>query len=264
MSALRMLSLFAGIGGIDLAAQWAGIKTVAFCEIKPFCQSVLKKHWPEVPIFDDVTKLSANTLRSNGISTETIEIIAGGFPCQPHSISGKRMASDDERDLWDQNKRLIGEINPKWYVGENVPGLLSSESGRFFGRVLRDLAEMGYSAGWICFGAETTGSVQGGERVYIVAASHGVRYSGSLPGLEQIKKIYEKRASSKMAANRTSGYAYQGRIWPASPGVRRVADGIPNRVDRLAAIGNAVDPRQAYPIFAAIKAIEEASCTNGK
>lgn len=256
MSQMEHLSLFTGIGGIDIAAEWAGFKTVAFCEKDQYCQRVLKKHWPEVPIFDDVTKLSADTIRAAGIPTESIRIITGGFPCQPHSISGLRLASDDDRDLWDENRRLISEINPGWYVGENVPGLLSSESGRFFGRVLRDLAKMGYNVGWLCFGADTTGAIQGGERVFIVAASHRVRWSRPLPGLNQIKKIYEKRTSAKMAANCTSGYAYQGRIWPTSPGVRRVADGIPNRVDRLRAIGNAVDPRQIYPIFAAIREIE--------
>ncbi|MEN6384513.1 MAG: DNA cytosine methyltransferase, partial [Phycisphaerales bacterium] len=155
-AAIKMLSLFSGIGGIDLAALWAGIRTIAFCEINAFCQKVLKKHWPEVPIFNDVTTLSASSLQAIGISPASISIIAGGFPCQPHSISGKRLGSNDERDLWDQNKRLISEINPRWYVGENVPGLLSNESGRFFGRVLRDLAEMGYSTGWLCFGANTT------------------------------------------------------------------------------------------------------------
>jgi len=256
---MRMLSLFSGIGGIDLAAQWAGIETVAFCEIDPFCQKVLKKHWPEVAIFDDVTKLSASSLQHAGIQTESIDIVTGGFPCQPHSISGKRLASNDERDLWGENRRIISEINPRWYLGENVPGLLSSESGRFFGRVLRDLAEMGYTAGWLCFGADTTGSVQGGERVYIVAASDSVRRSRPLSGFEQTKKIYEARTSIKMAADRTSGYAYQGRIWPAAPGIRRVADGIPYRVDRLRVIGNAVDPRQIYPILAAIAEIEKGS-----
>jgi len=253
---MNLLSLFSGIGGIDLAAQRAGIETVAFVEINKFCQKVLRKHWPEVPIFDDVTKLSASSLRTAGISTESIGIITGGFPCQPHSVSGLRLASNDSRDLWDENRRLIGEINPRWYVGENVPGLLSSESGWFFGRVLRDLAGLGYNAGWLSFGADTTGSVQGGQRVFIVAASHRVRWSRPLPGFEQIKKIYEARTSIKMAANRTSGHAYQGRIWPPAPGVRRVADGIPDRVERLRAIGNAVDPRQIYPIFAAIREIE--------
>lgn len=253
---LKMLSLFSGIGGIDLAAQWAGIETVAFCEIEPFCQKVLKNHWEEVPIFNDVTKLSTSSLRDAGIKSESIGIIAGGFPCQPHSVSGRRMASDDVRDLWGQNRRIISEVNPRWYVGENVAGLLSSESGRFFGRVLRDLAEMGYSAGWCCFGAETTGSVQGGQRVFIVAASNGIGSPRPVQGFEKIKEVYASRASIEMATNRTSGYAYQGRIWPASSGVRRVADGISHRVDRLAAIGNAVDPRQIYPIFAAIAEIE--------
>lgn len=254
----QILSLFAGIGGIDIAAEWAGFKTAAFCEKDKYCQKVLKKHWPEVPVFDDVRNLSASSLQNAGIPPESIGIVTGGFPCQPHSISGLRLGSNDERDLWDENRRIISEINPRWYVGENVPGLLSNESGRFFGRVLRDLAQMGYSAGWCCFGADTTGAVQGGERVYLMAASRSVRRRGPLPGLEQAKKIYEQ-ASKTVAANRTTGHAYQGRIWPPTPGVRRVANGISNRVDRLRAIGNAVDPRQIYPIFAAIAAIEWAN-----
>lgn len=253
---LKVLSLFAGIGGIDLAAEWTGFKTAAFCEKDKYCQKVLNKHWPEVPVFDDVRNLSASSLRNAGIPPESIGVVTGGFPCQPHSISGLRLGSNDERDLWDENRRIISEINPRWYVGENVPGLLSNESGRFFGRVLRDLAEMGYSIGWLSYGAEVTGSVQGGQRVFIVAAPDGRGLETQSQKFRETEGVFKERASSSLAAHRTTGYACQGRIWPPTPGVRRVANGIPNRVDRLRAIGNAVDPRQIYPIFAAIAAIE--------
>lgn len=107
---------------------------------------------------------------------KNVTVISGGFPCQPHSVSGKHKASDDESDLWSEYIRIVREIKPRWIVGENVPGILSSENGRFFGNVLRELAECGYHAFWYCFPAHAVGAPFWGNRVAIVAASDSLRW----------------------------------------------------------------------------------------
>jgi len=162
------LSLFSGIGGIDLSAEWAGFESVGMVEKDEFCQKVLRKHWPEVPIYDDVTTFDGTRYRG-------VDLISGGFPCQPHSLAGSRKASGDERDLWGEVVRIVGEAKPRWFLGENVPGLFSSESGAFFGRILDDLAQMGYRVGWAMYGASDTGAVHRRNRVFIVAYSDGER-----------------------------------------------------------------------------------------
>lgn len=138
---MKHLSLFSGIGGIDLAAEWAGFESVIMVERDPYCQQVLRKNFPTTQIFNDVTTFDGLEHRGE------IDLISAGFPCQPHSLAGKRKASADERDLWSEVVRIVGEVQPRWFLGENVPGLLSSESGRFFGRVVNDLVQMGYSVG---------------------------------------------------------------------------------------------------------------------
>lgn len=143
---LTHFSLFSGIGGIDLAAEWAGFTTVGQCEFADYPTKVLEKHWPDVPRWRDVRDVTAEAIRDKGVPS--ITVLSGGFPCQPHSLAGEREASNDERDLWPDYGRIVCEIEPRWVLAENVPGILSSESGRFFGGILRDLAGMGYYAGW--------------------------------------------------------------------------------------------------------------------
>lgn len=172
---MNVLSLFSGIGGLDIAAGWAGMKTVAFCEIESYPVQVLEKRWPGVPIYRDVRDLTAERLRQDGVPP--IDLIAGGFPCQPHSLAGKRLASNDERDLWGECARLLCETGAEWGVFKNVPGLLSSEAGRFFGRVLRDLAKIGYDAGWWTYPAAAVGSPQERFRVFLVAHGQCMRQS---------------------------------------------------------------------------------------
>lgn len=172
---LRSLELFAGIVGIGLGLEMAGCATpAAFCEIDPFARAVQRKHYPEVRQYADVRTLSADALDRDGITG--INLIAGGWPCQPHSTAGKRLASEDERDLWGEFARLIGEIKPRWVVAENVPGLLSSADpahgrgkGGFFLRVLRDLAALGYDAEWCTFPAAAVGAPHLRNRVFLIA-----------------------------------------------------------------------------------------------
>ena len=161
---MRVLSLFSGIGGFDIGLERAGMRTAAFCEFEPYCQAVLKRHWPEVPIYDDVRTLSADTLRRDGVWP--IDVIAGGFPCQDLSYAGKRAGIEGERSgLWSEFARLIGEVRPRFAIMENVPGLLSAGHGR----VLGDLAALGYDAVWDCVPASAVGAPHRRDRVWIVA-----------------------------------------------------------------------------------------------
>ena len=167
---LTHFSLFSGIGGIDLAAEWAGFESVGQCEFADYPTKALEKHWPNVPRWRDVRDVTVKSIREQGIGE--ITLLSGGFPCQPHSVAGKRQASADDRDLWGEFARVICEVRPKWVLGENVPGLLSSEDGRFFGRVLDDLAQMGYNVGWCVYGAAHVGARHRRERIFIIAHSN--------------------------------------------------------------------------------------------
>jgi DNA (cytosine-5)-methyltransferase 1 len=170
---LTHFSLFTGIGGIDLSAEWAGFQTIGQCEYADYPTKVLEKHWTDVPRWKDVRDVTRYSIRQRGVDPDRITLLSGGFPCQPHSLAGKRKASADDRDLWGEFARVICETRPRWVLGENVFGLLSSENGRFFGRVLRDLAEMGYRVGWACYGACDVGANHRRERVFIVAHADG-------------------------------------------------------------------------------------------
>lgn len=124
---MNQLDLFAGIGGLSLAAEWAGINTVAFCEKEPFAQKVLRHRFPGHPIYDDVFNLTREVLERDGIinGEKGIDIIAGGFPCQPFSHAGKRTGTADDRYLWPEMYRIIGEVRPTWVLAENVDGLVN-------------------------------------------------------------------------------------------------------------------------------------------
>ena len=163
---LSHFSLFSGIGGIDFAAEMAGFTTVGQCEFADYPTKVLEKHWPNVLRWRDVRDVTYESVRNRGIGE--ITLMSGGIPCQPHSVAGKRQASADERDLWPEYRRVISELRPKWILVENVPGLFSSENGRFFGNILRDLAALGYSVGWCVYGANDVGAPHKRDRVFIM------------------------------------------------------------------------------------------------
>jgi len=244
------LSLFTGIGGIDLAAEWAGFETVAMVERDKFCQQVLAKNFEGVKIHDDVTTF--NGLEYRGV----IDIVSAGFPCQPHSVAGLRKASGDERDLWGQVVRILRETQSTWFLGENVPGLLASEQGQFFGRIINDLESLGYSVGWGCYGAKDVGAVHKRDRVFIVGNSN------CKPRLQSNSTVIPFRSKRNSRENISGRYwqPVRGGDWrkweikavvPQS-GVCGDNDGVPNRVDRLKALGNAVVPQQVYPILVEI------------
>lgn len=155
-------SLFAGIGGFDLGFERSGMVCKWQVEIDDYATRVLEKHWPGVHRERDIRSCGSHNL-------DRVDVICGGFPCQPHSLAGKRGGSEDERDLWSEFVRIVEELQPRFMVGENVPGLLSSESGRFFGRVLGDLASIGFDAEWESLSAAGFEAYQIRERVFILA-----------------------------------------------------------------------------------------------
>jgi DNA (cytosine-5)-methyltransferase 1 len=153
-------SLFAGIGGLDLAAQWAGFETAWFVEKEPFPQQVLRKHWPDVPIYDDVFECH---------DLPYVDVIVGGFPCQPFSVAGKRQGANDERFLLPEMLRIIREVQPYAVLFENVPGFPSLNDGAEFKYLLRALAEMGFNAEWGHLRASDCGAPHQRERWFCVA-----------------------------------------------------------------------------------------------
>lgn len=169
-------SLFSGIGGIDLGLERAGMTCAWQVEIDAYCQKVLAKHWPHVARYGDIRGTGEHNLAP-------VDLIAGGFPCQPHSLAGERRASQDERDLWPEFYRVIRELKPQWVLAENVPGVLSSEDGRFLRGVLKDLATSGYDAEWTIISAESVGAPHLRERIFLVAypQSIGRRSRGTEP-----------------------------------------------------------------------------------
>jgi DNA (cytosine-5)-methyltransferase 1 len=264
---MRVLDLFSGIGGFSLGLERAGMTTVAFCEIDPFCRRVLAKHWPEVPIYDDVRTLSADRLRADGIA---VDVICGGFPCQDISTAGKGAGLAGERSgLWREYARIVGELRPRYVVVENVSALL----GRGLGDVLGDLAALGYDAEWHCIPASAVGAHHQRDRIWIIAADAADRVRLNGKGRADLSKRLEaswqpdmaggtSRCGAQMADTNCAGreeldvaavpevtrqlarsLAAGRSYWGAEPGMGRVAHGVPRRVDRLRALGNAVVPQ---------------------
>lgn len=307
---MRALSLFSGIGGIDLAAEWAGIQTVAFCEYADFPRKVLKKHWPDVPIFKDIKDLTKNVLEKEGVidRCRTIELIHGGFPCQPYSTAGKRLGKKDDRDLWPEMFRLIRELQPRWVVGENVANFVNME----LERTLIDLESEGYETQTFIVPAAAVDAKHQRSRTIIVAYSNRMWESQSqrcikdlwgwisdsgeaMANAESIgswglsfREKTEKSRSQLDGENvahtdskrwrqmeqhdsrretREKTVCSLGKCclkfggetsrWKPEPRVGRVANGIPNRVDRLKGLGNAVVPQQILPFFLVIMEIEK-------
>jgi len=283
-----MLDLFSGIGGFALAASWVWgdeLELVGFCENDSYCQQVLAKNFPGVPIYDDITGLEADGFVG-------IDLLTGGFPCQDISVAGKGEGIEGERSgLWFEMLRLISGIRPRYALIENVPMLIH----RGFGRVICDLASIGYDAEWQIISAADVGAPHLRKRIWIVAyAGHlrrgnhvggdvGLRgrqqaqtairsasqpeitgssqesevvahanqsgLEGRQEGLRQEKRWDGNTGHSwaKVGGNGRNGF------WSTEPDVGRVADGVPKRVDRLRGLGNAIVPQVAALIMERIR-----------
>ncbi len=283
---MKHLDLFSGIGGFALAARWVGWETVAFCEIELYCQKVLAKHWPGIPIYDDIKTITADTesnrrrqgwargIIANGkngspketVSVGPIDIITGGFPCQDISFAGKGVGIDGERSgLWTELARIIGEIRPRYAVMENVSALLS----RGMERVAGDLAEIGYDCEWHCIPASAVGAPHRRDRIWIIAYPDKLHDDPCRYGTSEVRgqrSTQTKLSRSKIVADticvrelqpegseqNQRGRSGNSNWWNAEPNVGRVAHGIPARVDRLRGLGNAIVPQVAEVIFRAI------------
>lgn len=270
---MRHLDLFSGIGGFALAAQtvWGEkYQNVGFCDNNTFCQKILKKHWPQATIYDDIRKLY--------LKPSSADLITGGFPCQPFSFAGERRGKDDERDLWPQMFRVISEVRPAWAVGENVAGFIGME----LDRSISDLESIGYAVQTFDIPAVAVGAPHLRHRVWIVAhaatdrnqpvsvlptqergAGEGFNPYGHGQALADAhglhgtrrnpEKSEERPETGRQARLRGSPGRGQHPQWSAEPRVGRVAHGIPSRVDRIKALGNAIVPQVAMEIFKAIK-----------
>lgn len=220
---LRVLSLFAGIGGFDVGLErTGGFRTVAFCEIDPFARRVLAKNWPGLPIYGDVRGLTADRLRADGVA---VDVVAGGFPCQDVTRvrAGSRAGIEGAKSgLWREYARLVGELRPRFVIVENSAELTT----RGLGDVLGDLASLGYDAEWHCIPAAYAGASHIRDRTWIVSYPSGER--DGLPPLQ-------------VPAGRDQ-FIHLHRRAP-EPDVGRVADGVPEQSHRLRCLGNAVDTR---------------------
>jgi DNA (cytosine-5)-methyltransferase 1 len=278
---MRFVSLFAGIGGIDLGLERAGHTCVGQVEIDDYATCVLEKHWPDTPRLRDV-------LEFEGHEFGEFDLLTGGYPCQPFSMAGQRKGEHDERHLWPEVYRIIRNVRPQFVLLENVTGHLSLG----FGRVLGDLAKSGYDAQWDCIPAAAVGAPHRRDRVFILATRrtqmadsddngqsatekrNGIAKGShaNAPGTNAAKQ-FERRGSKSRTVDENANDAMadaahsnvskpakgQNRTkfnklplqlrrsswWQIEPDVGRVADGIPDRVDRLKGLGNAVVPQVA-------------------
>jgi len=166
---LTHLSLCSGIGGLDLAAEWAGFTTIGHSEIDEYASAVLAKNFKGVKNYGDIRTITNDRLTADGINK--ITVISAGFPCQPYSLAGKGKGDGDSRDLWNEVARVIRELKPKWFVGENTPGLFARAGQKYFTRILADLIALGYSVSWGIWGAYDAGAPHKRDRVFIVACA---------------------------------------------------------------------------------------------
>lgn len=227
MKPLTFGSLFAGIGGFDLGFERAGMQCKWQCEIDPYCQRVLAKHWPDVRRWDDV-----RTFPPSHPADWRVDVICGGFPCQDVSTVGPKAGINGSRSgLWGEFQRIIRVVRPAIVVVENVPGLLD----RGMGRVLGDLAAIGFDAEWSVLSACAMGFPHTRERVFIVG----------YPAKESARNIGGHRAPRRrmQVSGKRSGDARFS--WSDQPGVQRTAYGVPRGMDRTGAVGNAVVPQVA-------------------
>jgi len=242
---MNVLDLFSGIGGFSLGLERAGMRTVAFCEVEPFCQAVLRRHWPAVPIYEDVRTLTAERLAANAATGDIgIDVICGGFPCQDISRAGYGAGLAGERSgLWSEFARLIGEVRPRYAVVENVAALLD----RWMGTVCGDLAAIGYDAEWSVISACSLGAPHMRQRVFIVA------YPDSKHGRPRVRDTAARphRPLQEINGFESSRAGWRARM--ANPSeLYRDADGVSFGMDRNRGIGNAVAPAVAEIIGRAI------------
>lgn len=245
---MNVLDLFSGVGGFSLGLERAGMKTVAFCEFDEDARRVLKKHWPDVPIYEDVRKLDATEFKG------TIDVVCGGFPCQDLSFGGNQAGFSGERSsLYLEMLRIISECLPRYAIFENVAALISGDGGRWFARFLYDLAEVGFDAEWHCIPASEFGANHHRDRVWIIAYTK----CEGLEGL--IKDDWLSRSKKTSHAFTMHGAINEWSELVGSFAKIRSPDGIPVKLERnrIKQMGNAVIPQIPEAIGLAIMEAEK-------
>jgi DNA (cytosine-5)-methyltransferase 1 len=265
---MRHLDLFSGIGGFALACRMVGgIQTVGFCEREPYAQRVLKKHWPDVPICNDIHDMKGNEYGP-------IDLVTGGFPCQPYSLAGERRGNEDDRALWPQMLRIIREATPTWILGENVAGIIPLA----LDGVLSDLEIEGYACEAFCLPACAVDAKHRRDRIWIVGhSSMQCRNDFQAQGERKYKERWELStggSSSVVVCNTSSERLPDwagGTVGQPCPiteferpsgreierDFRGVAHGVSKRVDRLRGLGNSIVPQVACEIIRCIKAADQ-------
>lgn len=239
-------SLFSGIGGFDLGAEEAGLTNVFQVEIDPFCNKVLAKNFPNVQRHYDIKSFTGKQYAGQ------IDIISGGFPCQPFTLAGLRKGAADDRALWPEMFRVIRTIRPTWVLAENVYGIIDLE----LDTVLSQMESIGYTTQAFVIPACAVGALHRRDRVWIFAYSAGIQLEKWRS--RKTKKSEISRAEKNDFRNR-AGRSFQPVPWQpnGTPDILRVAYGIPGeldgRLDRIKALGNAIQPQIAYHLFNFIK-----------
>ena len=204
---LKLLDLFSGIGGFSLGLEsTGGFETIAFVEKDDFCQKVLKKHWPNTTIEGDIRNVKGDKYEA--------DIITGGFPCQPFSVAGKRKGTDDDRYLWDETIRVVRECKPRWFIGENVEGLININNGVVLRQVQTDLEKEGFEVQCLVIPASGVGAWHQRKRIWIMGYSkHNGRSSTKIKGRnDKTNDNSEKRKNQTSEFKRTSGPINNGNV----------------------------------------------------
>jgi DNA (cytosine-5)-methyltransferase 1 len=247
-------SLFSGIGGFDLAAEWMGWENIFHCEWMPFPRQVLHYHFPKSISYEDITKTDFTIHRGS------IDILTGGFPCQPYSQAGKRLGKEDERHLWPHMLRAIQEIEPTFVVGENVRGIVNWNGGVVFEEVCADLESCGYEVQPILLPACAVGAPHRRDRVWFIASNpnnEGLQrreINGNFREKEREREFY--RNITRQVCNKWENFPTQSPICGGDDGLPSKLDGITFskwRQESIKGYGNAIVPQVAYQIFKAIE-----------
>ena len=249
-------SLFSGIGGFDLAAEWMGWDNLFHCEWNPFGQKVLKHHFPNSISYNDITKTDFT------IHEGSVDILTGGFPCQPYSTAGKRLGKADERHLFPEMLRCIKEVKPRWIVGENVRGLVSWNGGLVFNEVYDDLEREGYEVQSFLIPSAGVNAPHQRYRIWFVANSSSWRIQGY-----RRESSYHKFQTNEFNQNNSKRKSIMDwKKFPTQSPICGGDDGIPKELDSITfskwrnesikAYGNAIVPQVAFQIFKAINEFE--------
>lgn len=240
---MNVLDLFSGFGGFSYGLESVGFTTVAFCETDDYAKQVLKKHWPKIPIYDDIKTLTKKRLETDGL---VIDVISGGWPCQPVSRIGKRKGSSDDRYLWPEMFRLIKSIRPRWVIGENVIGIVEME----LDQVLIDLESIGYTTATFDLPAASVGANHERRRIFVIASPKEDVANAVGTGLQGQQRVCISQWE------KTARHDWSGHRWMPSPRIYRRSDGLPKKMERLKGLGNSVCPALVAEIGRAILNVE--------